>query len=238
MHDADARQDLGTKSDVEAVLSLVDVRGLILLDVGCGPGKTSRELHAAGAQVLGLEPNPIQAAENRRQPLPEGLAIGEAGAEALPVDDESVDGLLFFRSLHHVPLDKMELAIREAARVLKRGSGFVCFIEPGIQGTHFPLMQPFHDETAVRNAAQAALDIFAAPLFDERSRYIYRQFPKYCDFAAFAARFASLSFNDVRREEIETDEVRRRFEAGRTGSGEYVFEQPLWLDIFRAPAKA
>jgi SAM-dependent methyltransferase len=231
-----SRIDLGVKTDIEAVTGLVDVRGLRLIDVGCGPGRTSRELVAAGARVFALEPDPVQAAENGKLAPIEGLEFAQARAESLPVADAAFDGALFFRSLHHVPINSMERAIGEAARALKPG-GFVCFVEPGMEGTHFPLMRPFHDETVVRNAAQAALDRYAAPLFKERSRYVYRQFPKYADFAAFVARVMGQTFNDIQREKVETEEVRRRFEAGRQANGEYQFDQPMLLDLFRAPAK-
>ncbi len=230
----DMRRDLGTKSDVEAVLSLVEVKGRKIVDVGCGPGKVARELHAAGAEVLGVEPDPAQAAENRVAAATQGLGFAEARAEALPLESGSTDGVFFFRSLHHVPIESMDRAIGEALRVLKPGA-FLCVVEPGMEGTHFPLMRPFHDETKVRNAAQAALDRFAAAHFGLRTRYGYRQFPKYADFDAFVARVLGQTFNDIRRERVESEEVRRYFEAGRVASGEYIFEQPMWLDLFRAP---
>lgn len=230
------RTDIGIKTDVEAVTGLIDVRGLRLLDIGCGPGRGARELVGAGARVLALEPDPVQAAENEKQAPAEGLEFGAARAENLPVADAAFDGALFFRSLHHVPIEAMGRAIGEAARAVKPG-GFVLFVEPGMEGTHFALMRPFHDETIVRNAAQAALDRFAAPLWADRSRYLYRQWPKYPDFAAFVARVLGQSFNDIRRERVETDEVRRRFEAGRRPDGEYQFEQPMYLDLFRTLAR-
>ncbi len=230
-----SRTDLGVKGDVEAIAGLIDVRGLRLLDIGCGPGRTARELAGAGARVLGLEPDPAQAGENRKSPPVEGVELAEARAERLPVADATFDGALFFRSLHHVPIAAMERAIGEAKRAVKPG-GFVAFVEPGMEGSHFAMMRPFHDETVVRNAAQEALDRFAAPLLGRRARYVYRQFPQYADFAALVARVTGQTFNDIPREKVETDEVRRLFEAGRQPSGEYRFEQPMYLDLFRLPA--
>ena len=231
------QEDLGVRSDVEAVLALVDVEGLGIVDVGCGPGRTTRDLHAAGARVLGVEPDPIQAAENRKISPPEGLAFGEARAESLPVADGSVDGVIFFRSLHHVPIESMERAIEEAVRALKPEAGFLCVVEPAMDGTHFPVMRSFNDETTVRREAQAALNCFASPRFRERTSYRYRQFPRYADFEAFVARVTGRTYIDICREKVETDEVRRLFEAGRSEAGDYVFEQPMRLDLFRCPAK-
>jgi len=100
---------------------------------------------------------------------------------------------VFFRSLHHVPIDAMQAALGAAARKLKP-CGFLAVIEPGRNGSNFRLMQPFHDETQVRQAAQHALDAFAAPLFHRRERFAYTQHPRYPDFAAFLARILGQTF--------------------------------------------
>ena len=48
-----------------------------------------------------------------------------------------MDGVFFFRSLHHVPIDAMEAALAEAARVLKP-DGFLCVMEPGTEPDALP----------------------------------------------------------------------------------------------------
>jgi len=153
------RTDLGERrNDVSALLALTSVAGLALVDVGCGAGGNARDLAGAGATVLGVEPDPIQAARNRDAAATPGVAFLEARAERLPAGDGSMDGVVFFRSLHHVPVEAMDRALAEAARVLNPATGFLAVVEPGVEGTHFPVMRPFHDETIVRAQAQAALD--------------------------------------------------------------------------------
>jgi len=227
------RKQLDARTDIEAVCALIAVEGLSLVDVGCGPGATTRELAAMGATVLGVEPDPIQAEKNRHADPAPGLSFAEAGAEHLPVETGSVDGVFFFRSLHHVPVEHMDAALAEAARVLKPASGFLCIVEPGMDGTHFPVMRPFHDETRVRSAAQAALGRTAGPLFRTASFHRYIQHPRYPDFDTMADRFAAMTFNNISREMVETDEVRTLFEQGRTGEGDYAFDQPMLLDLYR-----
>ncbi len=229
------RTELGALSDIAAILALIPVEGLALIDVGCAAGWNAFDLAEAGAHVLAVEPDPIQAAKNRQADLGPGVVFVEARAERLPVETASMDGVLFFRSLHHVPVEAMDAALAEAARVLKPETGFLCVVEPGLTGTHFSVMRPFHDETRVRLAAQAALDTCAARLFGERRSYHYLQHPRYADFDTLVARVLGLTFNDIRRERVETDEVRALFAAGRTERGDYVFEQPMLLDLFRAP---
>jgi ubiquinone/menaquinone biosynthesis C-methylase UbiE len=231
------RTDLGESTDIAAVAALLSVAGLDVVDIGCGPGAQARELAAMGARVLGVEPDPIQAEKNRAAPATEGLRFIEATAQHLPLPPASVDGVFFFRSLHHVPIAQMPAALAEAARVL-RPDGFLCVVEPAMTGTHFPVMRPFHDETIVRNAAQAALAAPRAGGFREMRLYRYAQHPRYPEFAAMVARVTGQTFNSIRREQVETDEVRALFEAGRTDQGDYVFEQPMLLDLYRGPLPA
>ena len=231
------RTDLGERADVAALIALAPVAGRAIVDVGCGAGKNARDLAQAGATVLAVEPDPIQAAKNREAEPTPGVVFVEARAERLPAESGAMDGVVFFRSLHHVPVEAMEAALAEAARVLKP-TGFLCVIEPGMTGTHFPVMRPYHDETQVREAAQAALASVAARLFRTRDSYRCLQRPRHASFDAFVARALGQTFNAVRRERIETDEVRALFEAGRTDKGDYAFEQPMLLDLFQGPLGA
>jgi ubiquinone/menaquinone biosynthesis C-methylase UbiE len=230
-----ARTDLGERTDIAAVTALVAVEGLSVVDIGCGPGKVSRDLVAAGATVLGVEPDPIQAQKNRQAPPVPGLTFIEGRAQSLNLETGSVDGVFFFRSLHHVPVEQMEAALHEAARVIKPGTGFLCVFEPGMTGTHFQVMRPFNDETRVRTEAQAALGRISGRLFQTEALYRYVQFPRYPDFEAMVTRVTGLTFIDVQREHVETDEVRSLFEAERTAAGDYVFEQPMLVNFYRGP---
>ena len=233
-----ARHALGDRSDVAAIGEIAQLAGLLIVDVGCGPGDIARALVAAGATVLAAEPDPIQAEKNRLAPAVARLSFVEARAEALPLVSGSVDAVCFFRSLHHVPIENMDAALAEAARVLKPGSGFLCVVEPGMTGTHFPVMRPFHDETRVRTEAQAALQRTAARLFHDKTLYRYAMTPRYPDFEAMVARVTGQTFNNIRRDHVETDEVRALFEAGRTPVGDYAFDQPMLLDLYRRPVEA
>ena len=228
-----SRQDLGELSDIAAVAALQPVDGLSLVDIGCGPGLVARELCARGATVLAVEPDPIQAAKNREAAPVPGLTFAEGAAQKLPLAAQSVDGVFFFRSLHHVPLAEMDAALTEAARVLKPATGFLCVVEPAMTGTHFPVMRPFNDETIVRTAAQAALARTARRLFASEALYRYTQHPRYETFEAMVARVTGQTFNNIKREDVETAQVRALFAAGRRADGGYVFDQPLLLNLYR-----
>jgi len=225
------RTELGELSDLDALQRVVDVAGLSLIEAGCGAGDTARALAERGAEVLAVEPDPVQAEKNRAlKPVP-GVTFVEAGAQALPSEDASVDGVLFFRSLHHIPRELMGAALTEAARVLKP-SGFLYVAEPGLKGSNFKMMRPFNDEFEVRTLAQQALEKSTRPHFEETARYVYLQRPRHESFAAMVTKFSSLSYNPIARGLIEQDEVRKNFEAGKSDDG-YVFEQPMLIDFHR-----
>jgi len=226
------RKDLGELTDIEAVNALMPVQGLSVADVGCGAGLLAAELMARGASVVGVEPDPVQAEKNRTQSR-SGLSFVQASAEELPFGQGTIDGVFFFRSLHHVPADQMDAALAEAARVLKPSAGFLCVVEPGTSGNFFPVMRPFNDETSVRAAAQAALGRKGPGLFSSLELFSYLQRPRYKNFETFVSRVVAGTVRDVRREQVETDEVRSFFEAGRSDEGEYVFEQPMLLNLYR-----
>jgi ubiquinone/menaquinone biosynthesis C-methylase UbiE len=228
------RKNLGELSDFAAVRSLVALEGKTFADIGCGPGAVSRKMVAAGATITGVEPDPVQAEKNRTAAPVPGLTFIEGGAEKLPFEAGSIDGVFFFRSLHHVPSELMDSALAEAARVMKP-SGFLYVAEPGVDGSNFKVIKPFHDETRVRAQAQAALDRNGSRLFGQTTLCAYTQHPRYKNFEALVDRFVSQSFNDINRKEIETNEVRALFEAGRTSEGDYAFEQTMLVNLYREP---
>jgi len=92
-------------------------------------GALCRHLADRGARVLGIEPNPEQAQINDKAAVVANVGFKQAGAAAVPVEPNSVDGVVFKNSLHHVYAPDFEKVFREVARILKT-SGFLCVIEP------------------------------------------------------------------------------------------------------------
>jgi len=117
--------------------------------------------------------------------------------------------------------------------VLRQGDGFLMVVEPSMEGSHFPVMRPFNDETTVRTAAQAALARTASTLFERCEAYSYIQYPTYGGFEEMVARFTGQTFNNISRADVETDQVRALFEKGCTPDGVYRFEQPMLLNLYR-----
>lgn len=229
---ARAPENFGECSDLEAFDRLCAVDGLRLLDVGCGAGDFTRALVERGAEVLAIEPDPIQAAKNRAAPATPGATFVEAPGQAMPADDASIDGIVFKCSLHHVPPAAMDAALAEALRVLKPGAGFLYIAEPLMAGSYAELMRPYHDETEVRQLASDALARCIAPRFAEMSEYCYAQSVRYADFDAFLAPTLARTYNHHRREVVDTPAVRALFEAGHSDDG-FVFEHRTRVNLYR-----
>jgi SAM-dependent methyltransferase len=139
--------------NTDALLEATSVSGKAVLDVGCGDGVISRLLVEAGARVvLGLEVGPKQIERYMAGDQLPGMAVLNRGAEDMPLPDGCMDVVVFFNSLHHIPLDLMGKALSEAARVVK-ADGLVYVTEPIAEGPLFEFLKPVDDETEVRAAA-------------------------------------------------------------------------------------
>ena len=134
-------------NDFEALQQALTLEGRTIVDIGCGDGANVRKLRAAGADALGVDIDVTAA----KQKDPDGLYL-QGGAEALPLEEQSVDIAVLFKSLHHVP--DPHAAFPELHRVVK---GQVFIAEPLPTGAFFELLRPVDDETQVRATAQDAI---------------------------------------------------------------------------------
>jgi len=228
-------EDLGLVDDLAVMEMLVDVRDRDVVDAGCGNGTLARTMACKGARVVALEPDPAQAAVNRRELACEAIVFHETGAEAIPCADASMDGVVFSKSLHHVPVALMCDALEEAHRVTKPG-GFLFVLEPEPYGSHTELMLPFHDENAARLAARDALAVAAARFENAREVHFHNR-RRYADFAAFVTQVSGYGFNAYRREDVDTVVVEALFNGGRHDDG-FWFDQPMRAHLFTNPLKS
>jgi ubiquinone/menaquinone biosynthesis C-methylase UbiE len=224
--------DLGTLSRIAGLLAAIGpVAGLRIVDVGCGEGDVARALAEQGATVCGYDPF---IAETGWTAFGTGrYRLAKAAADAIPEPDGTADLVLFVFSLHHVPTARHRGAMEEARRLLRPG-GRLLVAEPLAEGPHQYVMEPYHDETEVRNAAFQALAAYAAPLFATEREMRFTEGRIVTDFDSFAARaIMGMRFNGYTEADVLAPEVRRRFaEIQATHGGR--LDQPVRVNIFSA----
>lgn len=93
--------------------------GKTVLDLGAGTGKFTARLTATGADVIAVEPVDAMRAELTR--LNPGVDARAGTADAIPLDDASVDAVVCAQSFHWFA---SQAAVAEIHRVLKPGGMF------------------------------------------------------------------------------------------------------------------
>jgi ubiquinone/menaquinone biosynthesis C-methylase UbiE len=110
---------------VERALALRQLEALspngTLLDAGCGPGYLLREIgkHFPGLNLIGLDNNPEVIALAQRNLKNLSVELLCAGAEEMPVTNESLDFIITTGTLHH--WQDVPWVLNEFHRALKPG---------------------------------------------------------------------------------------------------------------------
>jgi SAM-dependent methyltransferase len=227
---------MAVTTDLEVLSRRLEVGGRDVVDVGCGTGALAAGLAARGARVTAIEISEQQLAAARAREDVSGVAFAVGRAEALPLPDGSQDVVVFMRSLHHVQMERMDDALREARRVLRPG-GAVWVAEPVPEGDFFAMVSLIEDETEVRAAARAAIESSADHHLDHEAGERYQVAGVYADFEAFRRHMLAV---DPGREQAllhHHDELARRFGSGGEPSGDdgsRCFAQVQRADLLRA----
>jgi ubiquinone/menaquinone biosynthesis C-methylase UbiE len=102
----------------------------VLLDAGCGQGKSFKHLRQvfAPSRLLGVDADPDSLTMSRAEARAQGINVELIGSDcaALQLPDASVDMLFCHQTFHH--LVEQEHALAEFYRVLKPG-GYLLFAE-------------------------------------------------------------------------------------------------------------
>lgn len=176
------------RKNTDVLFDCLPMADQTVVDVGCGDGSVARQMVARGARlVLGLEVTERQVTRALAAPPDPRVMILKAGAQAMPLPDGSMDAVVFFNSLHHVPEELMTQALAEAARVLRPG-GLVYVGEPIADGPFFTLLRPVDDETRVRALALARLREAAALGLIQIREEVYRNTVRLASFEALRER--------------------------------------------------
>ena len=218
----------------EVLREHLSLQGARVLDVGCGDGAVTRLMTREGARVTGVECAPTQLAPACAQPRQGDEDYLVARGEALPFADATLDIVVYFNVLHHVPVESQLQALQEARRVLRSG-GLLYVQEPVAEGTYFELVRPVDDETFVRARAYGALGtVLEEEGLEQVVEYRYVTSLRYDDFEAFKRRLLAVDPERAPRLAQHEASLREAFvAAGTWHDGAYLFEAPARLNLLR-----
>jgi ubiquinone/menaquinone biosynthesis C-methylase UbiE len=224
------------RKDADVLLEVLDLAGKRVLDVGCGPGGNVRLMAGAGAKVTGLECGALPLAKAKGTAPASDEDYVEGVGEDMPFDDSTFDVVVFSKSLHHVPMDNLEKALGECARVLAPG-GVVYIAEPLAEGSSYELGRLLDDEKVVRAAALKALKNAGRVGLTETQEITYNNISTRKDFEFF--RNAKILVDADMKDMIlgMEDTLRTEFERlGRKTDAGYQFDQPMRVNLFQKSA--
>lgn len=207
-----------------------------ILELGCGSAEITRDIATAGTnrKITALEVDEIAHAKNLQTTDLPNVTFAIAGAQDIPLDDESVDVVFMFKSLHHVPLDLMDPSMQEIRRVLKLG-GLAYISEPIFAGDFNEILRLFHDESKVREAAfktvKKAVD---EGLFSLVEQTFFNSPMKFEDFEDFENKILKVTHTDHSLDEDVYDLVKQRFEHHLGDEGAH-FSMPIRVDLLQRP---
>lgn len=223
--------------EIEFMRRAVPLEGARVIELGCGKAELARRLVERGLvrSVLALEVDRAQHAANVAAGAPAGLTFELGAAESIPRPDSSFDVALMLKSLHHVPLDRLDAALAEVRRVLVAG-GTLYVSEPVYAGEFNDIVRLFHDEGTVRAAAYRALQrAIATGVLAHVSEPVFDTPLAFRDYADFEERMIRVTHSDIRLPDSVAGEVRARFERHMTPSGAH-FVRQMRVNVLRKPS--
>lgn len=213
---------------------LLTLDGKHIVELGCGSAEITRNIATSGEnrKITALEVD--QSAHEKNLLIADlpNVTFDLAGAQQIPLEDESVDIVLMFKSLHHVPLELMEPSMIEIRRILKPG-GLAYISEPVFAGDFNEILRLFHDEQAVR---QAAFDTVKKSVDDGLFQLVEETFfnspMRFENFEEFENNTIRATHSDHDLDQALFDLVKQRFEQHVGDDGAHFF-MPIRVDLLQ-----
>lgn len=225
-----------TAAERDIYESKLPLDGARILELGCGRAEQTRKIASSGRgrEILALEVDEIQHARNLAITDLPNVTFALGGAQAIPAPDASVDIVLMFKSLHHVPVELMAASLGEIARVLRPG-GHAYLSEPIFAGRYNDVLRLFHDERRVRAAAfEAVRAAVAAGVLELEAQIFFNAPVFFPDFAAFERLVIDVTHTRHRLAPALRAAVEAEFNRSLTPEGAR-FEAPMRVDLLRKP---
>lgn len=207
--------------EVEFLRRHVPIAGAHVVELGCGKADLARRLVERGlaASVTAFEVDERRHAANLVSDRPVALRFMYGSADEIPLPDETCDVVIMLKSLHHVPIDRMDRAMEEIRRVLVPG-GWLYVSEPVYAGDFNDIVKLFHDEGAVRAAAYESMRRAAANgVLVWVDELVFDTPLHFRNFDDFLERIVRVTHSDIQLCGALLGEVERQFNRHMTGDG-------------------
>ena len=223
-----------TCPETEVYHRLLPLDNSHILELGCGAAEKTRDIATSGAnrEVTALEVDVLAHQKNLQITDLPNVKFGLAGAQDIPLDDESVDIVLMFKSLHHVPVELMDVSLKEIRRVLKP-AGLAYISEPIFAGDFNEILRIFHNEQHVREAAFNSLkEAVDKGWFNLVEETFFNTPGFYRDFADFENTIINATHSQHSLNAGLLELVRQKFERHLDDDGAH-FLTPIRVDLLQ-----
>lgn len=223
-------------NELDLIAQYLPLADATVLELGCGKAHMTRRIaeRFPVARIIATEVDPIQHAKNLASEHPACIHFQAGGAEAIEAADNSIDVVFMFKSLHHVPPERMGQAMQEIARVLKSG-GMAWISEPVYAGAFNDILRLFHDEKVVRELAfQAVCASVASGQLELVEQIFCNTETRFADFAEFEQRIINVTHTNHRLDAALYAQVQAAFQQHMGAEGAR-FANPARFDLLRKP---
>jgi len=224
-------------SEMKVINRMLNLPGARVLELGCGGAEKTRAIveRTEVASITAVEIDPVQHDKNLTITDLPTVTFKSYGAQNIDEEDNSFDIVIMFKSLHHVPKDDMDLALREIHRVLKPG-GFAYFSEPVFAGEFNEIMRLFHDEELVRQQAfDALVRAVDNKVMGLEEEYFFKNIIRLPSFEIYLDNVLGVTHTNHQLDPPTIVEVKRRFMKHESAEG-FVFQVPNRVDLLRKAA--
>jgi ubiquinone/menaquinone biosynthesis C-methylase UbiE len=207
-----------------------------ILELGCGSAEITRNIATSGKgrKITALEVDKFAHEKNIQITDLPNVSFSLAGAQEIPLDDDSTDVVFMFKSLHHIPLELMGASMSEIRRVLKKG-GLLYISEPVFAGDFNEVLRMFHDEQEVRLAAfNTVKKVVDEGMFNLLEESFFNAPMRFENFSEFEEKVIRATHSHHRLDEKLYKQVRQRFD-GHIGNDGAHFNMPIRVDLLQRP---
>ena len=211
----------------------INFKNANIVELGCGTAFVTRKLAEAWptANIIAAEVDEIQHNKNLGITDLPNVTFQLAGMQNITAEDNSIDGVIMLKSLHHVPGHLLNDGFTEIHRVLKPG-GRAYISEPVFDGEFNEILRLFNDEEQVRQAAfNAIVQTVESGQFRLVDEIHFLSKSVFADFSEFENRILNVTHSDFNLDDDLYRQVKDKFEQHPDTDGCKVFMNPTRVNL-------